>query len=294
MAHILKNKNLEIHVDDPMDNYGFSRFDWTGKISKVSFQNIEFAGIERTDILNEFQYGQGFYNEFGIDGALDYQEVQKGEWFHKIGIGLLKKDDDSYNFHKKYDIRPAKFEVQSDGNDMIINCRSEESNGYAYNLTKRIELNDAGFTIKYTLRNQGIKDIVIDEYNHNFMAIGKDLIGSNYILRFPFELKQNAFNEAVNLEGKVEVTDREFRFNGTPNDQFFYANISGGKSVNASWELINTERNVGIRETGSFNTNKINLWGWKHVISPELFFKIDLKPGETAEWSRIYDIFRIK
>ena len=40
MAHILKNKNLEIHIDLPGENYNLSRFDWTGKIVKVKFQNI--------------------------------------------------------------------------------------------------------------------------------------------------------------------------------------------------------------------------------------------------------------
>ena len=35
MSHILKNKNLEIQIDLPAENYNFSRFDWTGNIVSV-------------------------------------------------------------------------------------------------------------------------------------------------------------------------------------------------------------------------------------------------------------------
>ena len=102
MPHILKNKNFEILIDLPNENYNFSRFDWTGKIVKVKFKNILLSGDERTDVKQENNFGKGFYNEFGIDNALGFDEAKSGEWFHKIGIGLLKKEGDEYLFHKKY------------------------------------------------------------------------------------------------------------------------------------------------------------------------------------------------
>lgn len=46
MPHILKNKNIEIHIDLPTENYSSSRFDWTGKIVNVMFQNIQLASVE--------------------------------------------------------------------------------------------------------------------------------------------------------------------------------------------------------------------------------------------------------
>ena len=50
MPHKLKNKNFEILIDLPNENYNFTRFDWTGKIVKVKFQNILISCNERTDI----------------------------------------------------------------------------------------------------------------------------------------------------------------------------------------------------------------------------------------------------
>lgn len=293
MAHILKNENVEIRIDSPLENYRFSRFDWTGKIVDVKFQNVQLAISERMDDQNEDDFGKGFYNEFGIDTALGFEEAHLGGWFHKIGVGLLNKVDGPYLFSKKYEIRPAKFEMIPDGNKLVIICTSESMGGYAYVLRKEITLSESGFTIKYHLENTGEKDIVTTEYNHNFMAMNQELMGDQYVLKFPFQLKPESFDETDNPGGKVDIGADEIRFTGSPKNQFFFSNLTGHETVNAHWELTNHTHKIGIRETGSFQTDKINLWGWKHVISPELFIKISIKPGETAEWSRKYEMFKV-
>ena len=86
MPHILRNEDLEVHVDLPLENYNFSRFDWTGKIVRVKFQGIEITGVERMDPGSQNQVGKGFYNEFGIGHPPGFKEATTGGWFHKIGI----------------------------------------------------------------------------------------------------------------------------------------------------------------------------------------------------------------
>lgn len=294
MPHILKNNNLEIEIDYPNENYNFSRFDWTGKITKVKFQDLPVSTFETTNCENEHIYGKGFYNEFGIDTALGFEDTDVGGWFHKIGVGLLRKDDNEYQFSKKYDIKPAKFEITNDSNKTIMLCNSESVNGYSYFLKKEIEIHDNSFSIKYFLKNTGQKDIITDEYTHNFIALNNDMIGTNYILKFPFDLKTKLFNETVNTEQKVNICKNEFSFNDSPNDPFFFSNLSGNENVDSKWELLNIQNNIGISEIGDFKTNKINLWGWKHVISPELFFNIFLKRNQSTEWTRTYNVYKIK
>lgn len=293
MPHILKNNNLEIHIDLPGANYNFSRFDWSGKIAVVKFQNIPLTTAERTDIVNDAALGKGLYNEFGIETALGFEEAAIGEWFHKIGVGVLQKEDDEYLFHKKYKIKPAQFKTTMAPNKIVIYCKSATVNGYAYVLRKEIALQESGFTINYQLENTGEKDIRTDEYIHNFMAINNDLMGSDYVLKFPFQFKPERFGEIVNNEQKVVLGPNEIGFKGTPNEQFFFSELSGGEQVDAAWELLNYKHMIGISETGSFKTNKVNLWGWKHVISPELFISIFIRPGESTEWSRTYKVFSI-
>ena len=288
MAHILKNNHLELHIDAPTENYSCTRFDWTGKISQLKFQNIPLTTIENTDLINTACFGKGFYNEFGIDTPLGFHETAIGGWFHKIGIGLLKKENEQYLFHKKYAVKPAKFSVSTEANAVIIHCTSEAFNGYSYKLTKEIKLYSSSFTVKYTLHNTGEKEIVTDEYVHNFMATDNALKGKEYALEFPFKLEPPLFDETVNTEQKVTIGSNRITFKETPKEQFFFSNLSGGKLENAAWTLLNSNTKIGIQETGNFQTNKMNVWGWGHVISPELFFKINIKAGKALEWTRTF------
>lgn len=293
MTHILKNENLEIQIDLPLNNYNFSRFDWTGKIVSVKYKNNSISGVEILNDEDNTQSGKGFYNEFGIDVAIGYNETKVGDWFHKIGIGLLKKEDGDYIFNKKYEIKPARFTVISQSDKIIISCNSELVNGYSYVLKKEICLIDNGFIIHYYLKNTGEKIIKTSEYTHNFITINEELLSSNYILKFPFYIKTKLFQENVNTEGKVEIGSKEITFNATPVEQFFFSNLTGGEKIDASWEIINTKNKIGLSETGDFKTNKVNLWGWKHVVSPELFFDITVEPEKEMEWSRTYKVFEV-
>ncbi|MDA9782823.1 hypothetical protein N9B55_00275 [Vicingaceae bacterium] len=288
MAHLLKNENLEIKIDLPLENYNSSRFDWTGKISQVKFKNIPISTYEK---LNGWQgSGEGFFNEFGIDTALGFDAVEKGEWFHKIGVGLLKKESASYDFSKTYEVRPAQFNVTLWSDQICIDCVSEDNKGYSYVLKKEIMLTDSGFCIKYYLENTGEKEINTDEYVHNFLAINQESIGENYQLNFPFQLHQKLFGETVNPENKVEIGTDQIQFIDTPKKTFFFSHLNGESSVDSQWQLTNRKNNIAINECGDFQTSKVNLWGDKHVVSPELFIHISLKPGEIKEWSRTYTI----
>jgi len=293
MTKTLKNKDIEIQMDMPLANYNFSRFDWTGKIVSVKYKDIYISGREKRNEEDETKSGKGFYNEFGIDAAIGFDETNEGEWFHKIGVGLLKKEGGDYLFSRDYKIQPAEFNVVSNPDKISISCKSPHVNGYSYELRKEIVLTESGFVINYYLKNTGEKTIITTEYDHNFIAINNELVSGDYLLKFPFNLRSENFEATVNPEGKVEIGKKEISFNGTPDEQFFFSNISGNESVEASWELVNTRSKIGIRETGSFKTNKVNVWGWTHVISPELFFDINIKPGEETEWSRTYNIFEL-
>lgn len=286
MARILKNQYLEIHIDAPFENYKASRFDWTGKIAKVKFQGIPLTGNEKPAGQKNTSFGKGFYNEFGIDSALGFTEAGIGGWFHKIGVGLLKKEDAAYQFIKNYKVEPAEFDIRTESNRITICCQSNSVNGYAYMLRKTIELNESSFTIRYHLENRGEKDIRTTEYVHNFLAVNRDLIGRNYLLEFPFQVMPELFEETVNPEEKVYLGPHEITFNASPNEPFFFSNLSGSELVDAQWTLTHLENKIALSEHGSFKTDQVNLWGWKHVISPELFFKICIEPGQSKSWSR--------
>lgn len=271
MPHILKNDKLEIYIDLPEEGYGFSRFDWTGKITQVKFQNTSLTTSERPNQVNDAIFGKGFYNEFGIDSAIGFEETEVGDWFHKIGVGLLQKETDEYLFHIKHIIKPAHFKVITSPNKITLGCTSGAVKGYSYVLGKEIILLDSSFEIKYNLKNTGNNDIKTSEYVHNFMVINNQLMGSDYVLRFPFRIQPKLFNEALNIEDKVLLRPNEISFNDTPNEQFFFGYLAGSKPVLATWELIHRKSKIGISETANFKTGKVNLWGWTCVKSRIVF-----------------------
>jgi len=292
MPHRIKNNKIELLVDLPNENYAGARFDWMGKIAEVKFQDLIFTGLEELNANNPHQLGRGLYNEFGIDSPLGFGEAEIGDWFHKIGVGLLKKDSDQYSFARPYEIKPCEFLIHSEAEKIQFECKSEFVNGYAYVLRKEIELLENGFVIKYFLKNTGEKEIITNEYNHNFLAFGNERIGKDYLLTFPFKLKKQQIGESVNPKGVVQIGAEDIGFVDNPSEAFFFSNLSGGKNVPAYWQLENQKMNLGIREIGDFETAKINLWGCRHVMSPELFFEINLKPTQMCTWSRRYEFFK--
>ena len=263
-------------------------------MTTVHYKNRAVSGVEQIDEVSNNDHGKGFYNEFGIEDPVGFEETEIGGWFHKIGVGLLKKTDNEYGFYKSYEIKPAAFKIKKNFGSLEITCISEHVNGYGYLLRKTIGLTNTGFVISYELDNTGIKPIITDEYNHNFLSLDHELVGKHYVLKFPFDLDTSRFKENVNDEGKVMINKRDIEFSGTPKDPFFFSDLTGSESLKAAWELVNLEKKLGMQETVSFKTNKVNLWGWGHVISPELFFKIYVKPGESLTWSRTYSMYDIK
>jgi hypothetical protein len=43
---------------------------------------------------------------------------------------------------------------------------------------------------------------------------------------------------------------------------------------------------LAIREAVGFAVQRFNLWGAGHVVSPELFRRIEIPAGRTGRWSR--------
>ncbi|MEM6347920.1 MAG: hypothetical protein AAF927_28785 [Bacteroidota bacterium] len=293
MPHKIKNDQIEITLDLPGENYTSARFDWSGKIVAVKFEGISLHGYEDTTRKKEAKLGRAFYNEFGIETAVGFEETPIGSFFHKIGVGLLKKEHENYSFAHEYPIEPCKFNILSAEDSIRFECLAEPYNGYCYQLIKTVRLSAMGFFIQYYLINNGKKTIITDEYNHNFICIAQQAIDKNYKLKFPFPLRPQKFAESLNPAGVVSFDTQELGFHAQPKDAFFFSNLSGGNSVPAYWQLENHQTKLAISERGDFKTSKVNLWGRGDVISPELFYPIHLEAGQACSWSRFYEIKRL-
>ena len=292
MSIILKNSRIELLVDLPEDNYQLSRFDWTGKIVGLKFDSVCLTTSEEKSAKNSSFLGQGFYNEFGIKSPLGFIEAKEGEWFHKIGIGLLKKQGKVYDFNKPYEMKPAVFKTTTTASSIILSCTAQTANGYGYVLTKKIVLLADGFKVLYVLKNTGSKVIETSEYCHNFLAM-EYLSSDRYSLNFSFIPAPSRFNETINPNNYIGFKMNKVSMLKGLNQTFYFSNLSGSKLVSSKWELQDHLNKVSISEQGDFETRMVNLWGAGHVVSPELFVAIELAPHKSFSWQRTYSIRKL-
>ncbi len=286
MSLVLKNKNLNLEFHTSKDGYQGTRFVQIGKLVALSFRGTSIVTSELQKGFSK-EHGAGFYNEFDIDTALGYVETEKGDWFHKIGVGLLKKDDEVYDFSKKYEcIKPA-LQMKLGNKSIAFSAIQKEYNGYAYEMRQTYHLGECGFSIEYALKNTGQKPIITAEYNHNFLQINQASMGPSYQLNFPTEVEMTKKSTFVNPNNVVDFTSKRLRFQATPKSDFFISDLHAGTLKIQGWELI--QNNVKIKAITDFTPSKMNIWGAGHVISPELFAEIEVVPGNEKTWNRSYE-----
>ena len=295
MSYLLTNKKINLTLEEPGENYSGSRFDWTGKIISLDYCGTEILSSElpmQSDAQHK-KFGRGLYNEFGTNNPLGFSECAIGGHFHKIGIGAIEKSKESYNNQLHHSVSPAEIKVIQKTNSIEFCIESRIINGYGYHLNKHIKLQENGVTISYFLKNTGVKKLESNEYNHNFLCFGPSIIGPDYTLTLPTEIRLDELTELVNKEKVMSIKNDEIRFLKTPTEAFFISTELKNRYVNAFWKLENKALNIGISETGNFKTRQFHLWGLEHVISPELFIDIEINPSETKEWTRTYSFYEL-
>jgi hypothetical protein len=301
---VIKNEKLKFTLYEPDAKKGFyrgTRFDHAGV-----FGNVEFAGHkifgpwkDTHDPTNHDDI-VGPCEEFGIEKPLGYDDAKVGETFLKIGVGELEKPKEAkYGFANKYKVvKPLEWKVQAaEGRGNLSRAWSTDqgANGYGYSYRKSLLVfngpdGSVGVGLSHTLKNTGEKPIVTDFYNHNFFNVDGDLIGPNYSFVFPCTVK------AKDLKGKfgelVELKDKEFRFKEKlPSGDFVMAGLTGfdpKDGADRSFTMRHTPSGIEVTVAHSYPFAKFNVWGIKTTICPEPFLAIDLKPGESKEWSITY------
>ncbi|TVP92073.1 hypothetical protein [Alkalibacterium sp.] len=283
----LENSRLKIAIQEPGELYRGSRFDWTGFVSQITLDgSVNFCVPEQLE-EGKGTGGLGFCNEFGMEKPIGYDDIRPGEEFPKIGVGLLKKDtEEAYDFFKAYDVNPVETEIRQDDNSITFDLTSSSESDYSYRLVKKISLKVNRLTYSYQLKNTGKLPIHTNEYSHNFIGINNQAIGSGYRLTIP---NMEDIDIAV---GSISKSANQLTWEETP-EADFYASISWNETAaDYNWDLYNNEVGAGVKELSDFKPSKVALWGYTHVVCPELFIDIDLEPGETKKWERVYEFYQ--
>jgi len=284
----LQNNRLKVELSKPNSVYNGARFDQTGLINQVTLDGKHMFCTSEAYENGPSSGGRGLYNEFGIDTPVGYDEVLPGNQFTKIGVGLLTRDDKNYDFMETYEKIPYLI-VNNTGNEKVeFLVEPMDCNGYSVRLKKTISINDNRLKISYELQNTGEKRIRTQEYCHNFISINHEILGSEYLLRTSFEKE---ILEKHDKENYLTLCDDVIKWCCKPYKFHFYSFDVVNEPNEFFWEIYNKTEKTGVRETCNFRPYKFNIWGVPHVISPEMFYMIDIMPQETKTWERNYDFF---
>lgn len=292
MSIRIESESLTVEIGKP-GNYTGSRFDWTGFIKQVTLRDYghTFCTVE-SHKPGQGTGGKGLCNEFGIRAPIGYDNVEIGQQFPKIGVGLLTRTNEKpYDFFSNYAVDP--FVVHTDTTTDSVRFVSEAKNcrGYAVIFEKVISVKGYELNISYTLDNVGTEPIVTNEYVHNFIALNNKPIGPDYVLRFPNEVMPSDEISELQREG-LSIENNEILWK-EPVSKVFYSLFAGFQNPTPPyyWELVHKKEKVGLRESGSEAVSSMALWGEPHVVSPEVFIDINIKPGEIQKWNRTFKFF---
>jgi len=290
----LKNGSLSavVAVPDPVKGfYNGARFDHSGFLYRVQAGDLRLFGPWKTG----FQRGgldavTGPAGEFGMQSPLGYEEAKPGEAFVKIGVGHLKRPDDSvYSFTKKYEIVDPGIWTFTQG-DSFFEAAHELAplRSWAYRYSKRITLSDPQtITITYSLKNTGEKPLSTDYYTHNFFVFNDELIGPGDRIDILADLA------GPKLAEPARISPRNIAFDGpiTPGKGYYHEMPLPPKLKNPVFARIaNQASGASVILSTDASPFKLVFYAHDKALCAEPFVKIDLAPGEEMTWTDTYQI----
>ena len=311
----IRNSEIRAKIYLPDAKAGFyrsTRFDWSGVVGSLEYKSHNYYGPWFKKITDVYDFGYdgadvisapftamiGPGEEYQTDGkALGWDEAKPGGTFIKIGVGVLRRPDESnYDHSKPYEIVDGgKWTVKKNRDSVEFTQELRDpSSQYAYVYKKVIRLTSGKpqMVIEHALKNTGTKRIVTNMYNHNFLTLDNQPPGPDFVITVPFELKpRRAPNQALG-----EIRGNQIRYVKILENQDRMTTSATGFSENAKdydIRVENRKAGVGVRATGDRPLSNLNLWSIKTVLAVEPFITMSIEPGSQFDWKITYDYYTL-
>jgi hypothetical protein len=290
--------HAKLYLPDAANGYyRATRFDWSGVIASLEFQGHSFFGVwfPRYDPkLHDAITGPVEEYRTGVS-ALGYDDAKVGGTFIRIGVGLLKKPDDTpFQQFKTYDIVDnGKWTVKASADAVEFTQElADPVSGYAYLYKKTVRLaKDAPrLIIDHSLKNTGTKTIETNVYNHGFFVIDGQPSGPDFTVKFPFDVKAVA-----DLQGLAETSGKELHYlrELQPGGQSVHSQLTGfgGSSRDFDFRVENRKTGAGVHVAGDRPLWKIDFWSIRTTVCPEEYIEMKIEPGKESQWRIAYDFY---
>jgi hypothetical protein len=290
---MLDNGEIRVSIflpDSVRGYYRGARFDWSGIIERVSTAGHHYyAPVHAEHNPEGHDCVSGPAEEFAMTNPMGFAEAKAGESFVKIGVGLLKKDEDGeYRFNGDYQIiRAGDWEIERGPDRVSFLQDFVGERGWAYRYRKIIRLlpDLPQFVMEHRLQNTGEKDIEIDHYNHNFTVIDDLPYGPDYRVEFPFTttIPIRINNRAWFRDNAIEIAEP------LGEDSLWIPLFEGDGPAHYNAAVVRNKRSGATVEfTGDAPITRMVFWAVERAACPEPFMQLKLAPGQVKEWSTRY------
>jgi hypothetical protein len=291
--------------------YRSTRFDWSGVIGSLEFNGHQYYGpwftrtdpavrdfiYKGTDIIASAQSAVvGPAEEFSRPQG--YNTAKPGETFVKIGVGVLRKPDDTnYSAYANYAIVDSgKWSVtrQPDAVGFVQELNDPASGyGYEYRKTVRLTAGKPELVIEHSLRNTGKLPLQTNQYNHNFLVLDGAATGPEFTITVPFQIQSSRPPDPEDAE--IRGNQIVYRKTVTGKDQVAFGIQGFGKEPkDYDVKVENTKAGAGFRVTSDRPLASLSLWSIRSVICMEPFVDVSTEPGATTTWTFTYTYFVTK
>jgi hypothetical protein len=292
--------------------YRGTRFDWSGVIAGLEYKGHNYYGpwFNRVDPkVHDYRYEgaeiiaspcsgiTGPVEEFQTNrSALGWDEAKAGGTFIKIGVGVLRKDEGSYDFVKQYEIvDPGKWSVRKHSDSIEFTQElTDPSSGYSYVYRKTVRLikGKPEMVLEHSLKNTGHRTMHSTVYNHNFLVLDKQPPGPDFSITVPFQIQSPhpPNQELAQIRGNQFVYSKVLE-----NQEVVFTPVLGfGDSPHDNEIRIENNRvGAGMRISGDHPLSSLNLWSIRSVLAVEPFISMTINPGGEFTWKMWYGYYTL-
>lgn len=307
-----KQLRLKIYLPDAKDGfYRGTRFDWSGVIG-----DLEFAGhhlyqpwFASTDAsVRDFIYKDadiiaapnsamtGPVEEF--QAPIGYDTAKPGENFLKVGVGILRKADDTpYQFGKHFDlVDGGKWTVTKTKTSVTFQQvlgDGKSDYGYVYTKTIRLVGETNALVIEHRLRNTGKLPIRSKVYDHNFLTMDGLGVGSAYSIQVPYKIESKRLPDAKFARIDGSTAEYVADLQGQDRVQFGLEGFSA-EAKDYDFRIVNKAAKLQVRMVGDRPLVGASLWSIRDVMAVEPFIDVAADPGKEMLWSYTYTYETVK
>ena len=289
--------------------YRATRFDWSGVLYSLRYKGHEYYGpwFQKTDpTVHDFVYQGpeivaspctaivGPVDEFA---PLGWEQAKAGGIFVKIGVGVLRKPDESkYDNYRLYEIVDSGKWMTKKGRESIEFTQevTDSSSGYGYIYRKAVRLVNGRpeMVLEHSLTNTGTRAIRTSVYNHNFLVLDGQPPGPGLVITVPFQIQTGRPPD----KKLAEIRGNQIVYLKTLEKQEVVTTSLRGFSDSSKDNEIRIEDSrigAGMKITANRPLASASLWSIRTVMAMEPFVSLAIEPTKEFSWKSTYNFYTL-